>query len=252
MRDNRSTNAISHRTLGGLRAIALFFVFATLAATANAALADSNVAAERQRTLMRHLWPVVKASGKGARIYYNAECAKGGLDDVAMLPSLALDLAGKSDETLAAVQGVFRKVKDVVIKDEPELIRIRIGDVPDAVLQTNFDMIAFDPFDRYTDQAAVLALVMNHEFEAEWRRLGLRVPAKLFSILSPPPTEELPHVPAQLSNITMDGALDVVAKTFKSVVLYGICEDKNVFDITVTGGIYFDDSSLERSDGERR
>jgi hypothetical protein len=53
--------------------------------------------------------------------------------------------------------------------------------------------------------------------------LKIRIPPRPFSIGIAQPADGFPHLPAVITNVTMDQALDIVAKTFKGIVLYKFC-----------------------------
>ena len=64
---------------------------------------------------------------------------------------------------------------------------------------------------------------------AAWKH-GLSTVAKPFDYLLTPPTPGLPHLRPAMKEISADRALDVVAKTFSLVVMYGYCEQRRLYD----------------------
>lgn len=45
------------------------------------------------------------------------------------------------------------------------------------------------------------------------------------------PQANLPHLPSQLSNVTVDKALDTVALKFGGVIIYGFCKARKLYSI---------------------
>jgi hypothetical protein len=80
---------------------------------------------------------------------------------------------------------------------------------------------------------------------------GLRVPPTLINEIMVQPAEGLPHLPSTMTNVTMDKALDMVARTFRGVVIYGACTEPHLYRIDFTGGVYFDDSKLSGGSGSK-
>ena len=205
----------------------------------------SDVADHREKVLMRHLWPVLRAEGKSARIYFNATCAPNSHNTghILALPHLTLRAPRKGKAGLAAVQDILREERGAAITESGSIIRIRVGEVQDEVLQTRISKVAFDKMEQYSDILAVIALEGTKEVSAAMSRLKIRVATELIEVLSSA-GGDLPHIPAELANVTMDEALDTIANTYKNVIFYGICAKESVFDISVSGGVYFDEDWL--------
>jgi hypothetical protein len=59
------------------------------------------------------------------------------------------------------------------------------------------------------------------------------------AIIGGGPVEGAPHLPRLTQNLTADEALDLVATTFKGIVLYGICtlpDGKGLFQVDFVHG----------------
>jgi len=103
------------------------------------------------------------------------------------------------------------------------IIRIRIGKAPDAFLQTKISLLTLKPMEQYNPTLAVSAIESTGEVEAAMRRLGVRPVQAIGTQLIAEPAKGLPHLPSSMKNVTVDQALDSIAKTFKDVVVYGAC-----------------------------
>jgi hypothetical protein len=69
------------------------------------------------------------------------------------------------------------------------------------------------------------------EVQSAMRELNIRIPARPLSIGIAQPADGLPHLPSVITNVTMDQALDLVAKTFRGIVLYEFCSPPDQFEI---------------------
>ncbi len=108
------------------------------------------------------------------------------------------------------------------------MIRITIGQPASALLQTRIDSVRFRTEEQYNGELAIWAIFNSKEVEAARRRLGIELPETIFSgsITMPEEGRHFPHLSASMKNVTMDQALDVVAKTFGGIVIYETCEEQ--------------------------
>jgi hypothetical protein len=65
--------------------------------------------------------------------------------------------------------------------------------------------------------------------------LKLRPMMRVTDMILVQPAGGLPHLPGVLTDLTVDQALDVVAKTFRVIVLYGFCPSSAQYDVDVKG-----------------
>jgi len=132
----------------------------------------------------------------------------------------------------------------VVTKRPSGIISIRIGEVPDAILHTKISSLILQPRDQFSGYFAVFAIEGAQDVQNATAAFGLHEVLPTFiDILTFPPSDR-PHLPSSITNVTMDQALDLVASTFKGIVLYGACTQPPAFSIEFVGG--FDDKSPER------
>ncbi|MGH6890423.1 MAG: hypothetical protein ACREHF_14725 [Rhizomicrobium sp.] len=192
----------------------------------------------------KYLWPTLNAVDEAGRVYYNSSCPE---DTNYQIPFPPVDVQSppKSARGFAAVQAIFvRSEKTVVTAGGPGIIRVRIGSVSESILRTNISAIRMAPLARYNAGLAINAIESTPEIQSAERHLGIRLPSLPFDMLVAQPRQGLPHLPELLTNLTMDQALDDVAKTFQGIVEYGYCSPPSTYDITFTGGIYFDERVL--------
>jgi hypothetical protein len=111
------------------------------------------------------------------------------------------------------------------------MLRIRVGEVPDAILQTPIARLTFNADSRYNLFLAIAAIENAPEVQAAMNRLHLRVPARVYNFPVVQPTEGFPHLPSEISNVTMDQALDMVAKTWAVVAFYGARTAPDTYEV---------------------
>lgn len=176
-----------------------------------------------EETVLNHLSAVLGASGPGARLYYSSDCEVPGIRAVPF-PRIHVQAQQQRKTGLVAVREIFTNHKNISVTEEKSgTIKIRIGAVPDAILQTKISLVKLAPLQQYNPQKAIDALEETKEVKAAMRKLGFQLPVTLLSGGSSEPEEGLPHLPTALRNVTMDEALDVIASTFKGIVIYGAC-----------------------------
>jgi hypothetical protein len=204
------------------------------------ALAAPNVISRSQgdrneEAVLRYLRPVLQSSRAAGRIYYRADCQAD--DDYPIpFPQIVLQPPRRRMEGVSAIQDIFRNSKGVGVSNtEPGLIRIGIGNFPEALLRTKILNMVLKPEEQYDVQSAFRAIENTTEFQQVLRKLGVRGIPRPYNLPIQSPVEGLPHLPPSLTNITVDRALDGVAKTFGIVVVFGYCDSPPTYDLTYTG-----------------
>jgi hypothetical protein len=186
--------------------------------------------------VLGYLRPVLKSAGKAGRINFRAYCPPGQNEPV-VFPKVYVLPPPRNTFGLAAVRGMFRNAKNIsVIEDTKGIIRVTIGRVSTSILRTPMPKLALDPVSQYNDRIAISDIVWSDEVQSAMSNLKIRTPNRPFSIGIIQPDEQLPHLPAEMSNVTMDEALDKVAIAFHSIVLYGACVKPHLYEVTATAG----------------
>lgn len=173
--------------------------------------------------VLKYLRPALNSAGKAARLYYRAPCQATDRDPVPF-PLTEVQPPSKGKIGVTAVREMFRNNKDVMVTEgRSEIIRIRIGKISAAILQTKISLLTLKPMGQYNPTLAISAIESTKDVEVAMRRLGLRLPPTFFVQLLAEPAKGLPHLPPSMRNVTVDQALDSVAKTFRGIVIYGAC-----------------------------
>ena len=179
---------------------------------------------------LKYLWPSLHSGAKAGRVYYSAACE----GQTVPLPEAEVQPPSKGSTGLAAVRSMFRNNRyATVTEDKAGIVRIKIGTVPDAILHTKISTLTISPMDQYDERSAIVAIENTKEVQSSMRRLGIRLPVIPYIGAVQMPISGLPHMPASVTNITMDQALDIVAVTFGNDILYGVCDQSGMFDIEI-------------------
>jgi hypothetical protein len=219
-------------------------VFQGTSAFAITRSASAEAGRRNEQAVLKYVWPVLKSAGKVGRIYYRAVCPSNNPELVAF-PEVAVRPPASNETGRAAIQDMFRSSEHTIVtEDKSGLIRIKLGTVSGEILKTRISTLKLDPKSQYNDMVAIGRIKGTREVKYRESELNMRSPKRPYNYITIQPADGLPHVPAIMTNITMEAALDVVALTFKGIVLYGECPRGDVYQIDFIGGIYFDDRSL--------
>jgi hypothetical protein len=236
-------NTLSEALRFVLLTISFFELFAAQASP-SLQIASANDSRPNERAALKSIWLVLKSSEKVGRIYYTASCPPDNLYPLAM-PKIELHSPPRSQGALDEIRGILRNNKDITVTENEEgVIRIVIGSVPSAILNTRIAILTLDPMSQYNYPLAIDAIEKAPEVQSAMDKLKIHVPARPFNVLMVQPAEGRAHLPATIADVTMDQALDLVAKAFKGIVLYGACPREPVYEVSFVGGAGLDDSSL--------
>jgi hypothetical protein len=124
---------------------------------------------------------------------------------------------------VAAVREIFKNAEDIRIAVEPPgIIRIWIGKVPAEILRTRISLLTLDRQAQYDPSFAIGAIESTKELEAAETSRGLSLAPNVGGLVAAA-ENGLPCLPASMKNITVDEALDVIAKTWGGPVVFGAC-----------------------------
>jgi hypothetical protein len=188
-----------------------------------------SIEARRQRhqeTVLEYLRDVAWSSRKAIRLYYQANCApmNGSLVDYSVpMPLFRVQPPSRGKNGLAAVRDIFNHVKGVRIAEKPEgIIRIWIGKVPTEILRTRIHRLTLDRQAQYDPSSAIAAIESTREMDAAMNSLRLTLSPDVGGLVAPA-WKGLPHLPGSVNDMTVDQALDMIAKTWGGPVVYGAC-----------------------------
>ena len=174
---------------------------------------------------VKALRPVLALSGKAGRIDYSSDCpTRPGGFQTTPFPRTHIGKAPPGATGLAAIRAIFRDDSNVAVSENPPgIIRIAIGAVPRELLRIRISHIRFSSDERYNPPMALDAIVGNAQVQSAMRRLGITPVNGVYDYLMTPALPGLPHLPRAMRNIPVEAALERVARSFKGIVLYGVC-----------------------------
>jgi hypothetical protein len=100
--------------------------------------------------------------------------------------------------------------------------------------------LTLTPEEQFNYWLAILKIENAPEVRSGMQELEIRIAPRTVSIGIVQPANGLAHLPEVITNIPVDRALDLVAKTFRGIVLYGFCTppDQYEIDFADAGYIY--------------
>jgi hypothetical protein len=201
------------------RLAAIFGLFLICCDVADSA--SSQAPQSGKLTLMRYLQPVMDA-GTPLRLTYAAGC-----DATPTFPPIPPIRSSEPSSRLTgidAVRSIFESDHNVMVtKGHNGLVSISVGKVPTDLLRTRIPLLRLQPIEQYNPGKVIDALESTKELNSAVKSLGLVLVAPPHIELMTLPHNGAPHVPAVLQNVTVDQVLDMVARTFRRVVTYGVC-----------------------------
>jgi len=184
------------------------------------------------RAVLRNLRPALSSAGKPGRIYYHAICAPDDDNFPIRFPKIDVQQPAGTGADLSIVRSIFRLDPDVTVaEDTSGIIRVRIGSVPDAILGTRLSTLKLTPTGQYNSFIAIEDIVNSSQVRSAMEKLHISVPVRAVNMPVVLPAEGLPHLPPELSNVTMDQALDMVARTWGGIVFYGACTEPDTYEV---------------------
>jgi hypothetical protein len=208
-------------------ALVVLMLVSAGACTSAADLPRGLVISQRnQEVVLKYLRPVLMSRGGPGRIDYSTVCAA---KDGTPLPFPRVEVVppSKGKTGLAMVREIFKNDKNVAVSEEPSrVIRVKIGQPVSAILRTRIRSVTLTPDEQYNAQLAIAAILNSNEFQAAMRQLRFDQPFTVFDTNIVKPGKGLPHLPASIKDMTVDQALDAVARTFKGIVIYETCVER--------------------------
>lgn len=185
------------------------------------------------QVVMEYLGPALKDRSGIARIFYVTECSSEGAP--LPFPEVNAQAAPRGASGIAAIREIFSKDQNVQVSEgSAGIIRVMIGQLSSsAILQTKIHSLALDQEERYDPVLAVNAILNCKEVEVDMRKLGIEQPLTVTHAGINPFNKNAPHLRSRLVNLTVDQALNLIAKTFKGVVMYEECTEagKRLFSL---------------------
>jgi hypothetical protein len=186
-----------------------------------------------ERAVLEQVVPALRSTNNVGRIYYEANCPPGDLEFPLPFPRVNVlpPVSGATDQDV--VRSIFRQTRESwVVRKADEIIQIRLGKAPDAILRTRIHRLYLDPIAQFNPSEVINAIINSPEVRSAMEALHVDVPQRIYSMILTPPEEGLPHLPPEISNVTMDQALDMIARTWSGVVLYGACTRTGMYEVS--------------------
>jgi hypothetical protein len=189
-----------------------------------------NARSRREDAIFNPLLDIANASRKPIRVYYSTVCPK---DKTPEFPSVKMQPTAKGKTGLDAVRDIFANDENVKVTEDGGIIRIWIGQVPTAILQTKVDQIRLTPEAQYSPGSAFYELLSSTEMVKAEQALKYSPPIT-YSNATIRPNKKLPHLPPTIRDATAEEVLDKMAKAFTGevIVIYGACSEKDESGIT--------------------
>ncbi len=182
-----------------------------------------------EEVVLGYLRDLAWSSRKAIRIYYSADCQPekaSNVDYSVPFPFFRVQPPSRGKTGLLGVREIFKNAKDVTITEKPKgIIRIWIGKVPTEILRTRIAVLTLNKEAQFDPDLAIGAIESTKEMGAAMTSLRV-ISSPDGGGLVAPAEKGLPCLPASLKNVTVDQALDMIAKTWGGPVIYGVCSTR--------------------------
>lgn len=179
-----------------------------------------------ENSVLRYLGPAISSAGKGARLYYRTECdmRETHWADPVPFPRVDVQPPSKGAKGLTAVREMFRSDKNVTVTEGPSgIIRIRIGAPSTRILGTRIHRLRLGGLARHFPKWTIYTVEKARPVKAAMRRLDAKAAPFSPGLIDLMGVGGPPHLPRVLSNVSVEQVLDLTAKTFGGIVIYGAC-----------------------------
>jgi hypothetical protein len=180
---------------------------------------------DSENALVGALKPIAGLAGLSLRLYVRGNCEKNEPERISF-PNLDVQ-SSKGKTGLEAIREILRSNQGVYIsQDDGGLVRIYIRQPDRTVLDTKLDPLHLDHTARYNPDGpggSIASIEDDAAVQSAMRSLKARQVPAFFIGLRIPPDRALKHLPPILKDMTVDKALDLVARTFPGVVVYNEC-----------------------------
>jgi len=162
------------------------------------------------------------------RVYYHGNCTlvKKRYFDTIPFPFSNLNAPSVDGGYVERVHSMFAKTDSVkVYIDEKKIVRVHIGNSIDYPLATKLSSVKIPSDAQYYPQTSAAYISTSSEFVNSMKQFDLQATfPRLFSGALSIPTNKSPRMPENLTNVTVDEALDMVAEKFRKIVIFSTCD----------------------------
>jgi len=171
--------------------------------------------------IVQYLWSAL-GSPTGVRLSYAAKCGVNAI--IPPLPAIQLRQPPASSTGLSAVRMIFKSGDDVsVTKGFDGVIEVKLGKVSEELLGTKIPDIRLDPTQQYNPRDAISALEGTWEMKRAMDVLDMQSSSTFFIGPVRSPQDGGPSLPSEVRHVTTGEMLDILARSFRGLVTYGVC-----------------------------
>ncbi|HVF72235.1 MAG TPA: hypothetical protein VM940_11570 [Chthoniobacterales bacterium] len=182
-----------------------------------------NLSVDNRDLLLRDIRPLLKATRTAGRLYIASKCL-GDSEDVLFFPRIEVNPIQGKLGAAAVQQAVANNKNSKVTQRRPGVIGIWIGDISNDLLSTRIHVLRLGDLERYNYTKAIAAIIDAKEVQAKMRDARIDAVPMVASYPLVYPDPKLPHLPASMTDVTVDEALDRIARTFGGLVIYWECK----------------------------
>jgi hypothetical protein len=182
-----------------------------------------NLSVRNQEILHRNLGPLLNASALAGRVYVQSSCL-GNSTNILFFPRINVKPQTQRKPSVGVIRKALAHNRNVrVAQSRPGILGIWVGDVSNDLLSTRIHVLRLGDLERYNYTKAIAAIIDTKEVQTKMRQTGMdAVPnVAMYPIVSPDP--KVPHLPASMTDLTVDEALDRIARTFGGLIIYWEC-----------------------------
>jgi hypothetical protein len=193
--------------------------------------ASRNARAQAEYIIFTNIQSALMATGKSARIYVHDDACQEGELGYLLFPMMEIRTPTKGQKGVEAIRYMFSDDPNVeVTEDVSGIVRISVGKVSTELLGTKVHSLMFSQRAQYNPQlpgtdGSTDTIMDAQEVKAVMAKLKVSMIGGAFDILEAPPIETLPHLPSSMNDVTVEQALDTVAKTFGGIIRYEECRE---------------------------
>lgn len=193
---------------------------------------------ENEQTMLGYLRPVLYSAQMAARINFYGSCYGRATENIPF-PSTSVHRPLANASGMAAVQQIYGNDKNVVIYEiGKKIIGIDIGNVPKDILGIKLTYFTLTPMGQYNPNEAIIDMMNLNQMLRATHKLNAHAKQSFTNMIEVRPAAGLPHLPGGFENETFGSVLNLVASTFKGIVVYGDCtypDGTRLYDAYFTG-----------------
>ena len=141
---------------------------------------------------------------------------------------------------MSRIQSMFRRDREVMVtEDSAGMVRVRIGEPAETILHTRISRLPLDADSQYNVISALGAIESAPAVQSVMGKLKIHVADRVANYQVLPPRAELPHLPTEIVDATLDQALDMVARTWQGIVFFGACDPPATYEVFFVDSPYF-------------